>query len=154
MSISNQFGQIRGHYLVGSKAQSQFEPALENISTSLTRYGHGQPQTMFTDNLDNTPLLTRRFPSLIEGVVPVNKYARLPKFTIPDDVTVITISTTDQINRAVASILGDLKDDPNHKLAVSLDCEWNVDIGSHTAASTALLQVAYAQRIYVMQVRW
>jgi hypothetical protein len=153
MSITNQYGELRGSYLVGSKAQSQFAAALNAISTSLSTYGHQQPQLMFTDNLDDTAFLTWHFPSLSQDVMPVSEHARLPPFQIPDTVTILPVTSIHQIEVAVASILDALDaESPDQYLAVGLDAEWNVHHGSSAKSNTAVLQIAFGLRVFVFQV--
>ncbi|KAG8932761.1 hypothetical protein FRC00_014144 [Tulasnella sp. 408] len=153
MSITNQYGDIRGAYLTTSKAQSQFTPALCTIAKSLPLYGHRLPQLFYTDNVDDAPMLKRCFPSLAEGVTPVDENAALPPFSIPDDVSVKILHTLSQIDDAMNSIMDCLElesDDEN--LVIGLDTEWNVDRQSPTPANTAVMQIAFQKKIYVIQV--
>lgn len=153
MSITNQYGDIRGAYLCTSKAHSQFEPALHSIANSLQQYGHQLPQLFFTDNVDDAPLLKRCFPSLAEGVTPVDPNASLPLFTIPSDVTVTLLYTTNQIKNAMRSIMDILEvDNRDQTLVIGLDAEWNVRPGSSSLSNTAVMQIAFEKHIYVIPV--
>lgn len=153
MSITNQYGDIRGAYLTTSKAQSQFTPALCTIAKSLPLYGHQLPQLFYTDNVDDAPMLQRCFPSLAEGVTPVDENAALPPFTIPDDVSVKVLHTLSQIDDAMKSIIDCLEvESDDESLVIGLDAEWNVDRQSPTPANTSVLQIAFQKNIYVIQV--
>lgn len=154
MSLTNDKGELRGVYLVASKAQSQFASALDGISKSLTLYGHSQPQLMFTDNLDDTPFLTRHFPSLSQDVVPVDERTQLPRYVLPDHVIVSVISPqAAHVDKAVATIIDELDaEDPNQYLVIGLDTEWNVNIGSTNRSSTAIVQIALPNRVFIFQV--
>ncbi|KIO25928.1 hypothetical protein M407DRAFT_75136, partial [Tulasnella calospora MUT 4182] len=153
MSITNQYGDIRGAYLCTSKAHSQFEPALHSIADSLQQYGHQLPQLFFTDNVDDAPLLKRSFPSLAEGVTPVDPNASLPLFTIPGDVTVTLLYTTNQIENTMKSIMDTLQvDDKDQTIVIGLDAEWNVRPGSSSLSNTAVMQVAFEKHVYVIPI--
>ncbi|KAG8968224.1 hypothetical protein FRC05_001605 [Tulasnella sp. 425] len=153
MSITNQYGDIRGSYLCTSKAHSQFEPALHSIAKSLPQFSHRPPQLFFTDNVDDAPLLKRCFPSLAEGVIPVDKNASLPLFTIPSEVTISILYTTNQINNAMKSIMDTLVvDSRDQSLVIGLDAEWNVRPGSSSISNTAVMQIAFENHVYIIPI--
>jgi len=77
LTVTNQKGEIRSSNLVATKAHSQFCLALNRMRESLQLYGHRQPELFYTDNMADKGFLESSFPSLLENVVPVQKYANL-----------------------------------------------------------------------------
>ena len=140
---------------VATKAHAQFESALVKMRESLTKYGHLQPQLVYTDNpAADKQFFEQIFPSLLVNVVPVEKYPTLKQFTRPDDVDISVQSTASGIEAALAKITDDLSvDDETSKLVVGFDAEWNVDLSRHGAPRpTAIIQIAYEKWIHIFQV--
>ncbi|KAF8870351.1 hypothetical protein CPB84DRAFT_1754505 [Gymnopilus junonius] len=74
LTVTNEKGEIRSCNLVATKSHKQFELALHAILKSLHLYGHLPPGLAFTDNIQgDRQFLEESFPSLREGVVPVEK---------------------------------------------------------------------------------
>lgn len=156
LTVTNEIGEIRLCVLVATKSHSAFEYALIQVRESLRLYGHPQPELFYTDNMSDRNLLESAFPSLREGVTPVEKYANLPPFSIPDDVCVNVYQTRSAIDAALSSVVDDIpSDDSMPDLVIGLDMEWNVettDIGAFIRGEIAVLQIAYAGNIYILQV--
>ena len=158
LTVTNEKGEIRSCNLVATKAHSQFAVGLDGIQKSLQNYGHSQPKVFYTDNMADKQFLEASFPSLREGVVPVDKYGNLETFTIPNHIPIFVKSTVTCINDAMSTILNDLSDsDHEHKLVVGFDSEWNVEMSGdgrviRRGDHTAVIQIAYENRIYVLQV--
>ena len=155
--MTNERGEIRVFILVPTKAHSQFELALTDVQKSLELYGHSQPQLIYTDNMADKHFLEKCFPSLLEDLVPVEKYSSLPLLEIPDDVIVHVRKTAAAIDDAMRTILDSLlKDGAVEPLAVGFDSEWNVDVSSRGhvqgRGETAIIQIAYERRVYILQV--
>ena len=72
--MTNEFGKIRICDLVPTKAHSQFDIALTRMNHSIHLYGLDPPHVIFTDNLADKPMLEQHFPSLRQGVHPVNTH--------------------------------------------------------------------------------
>jgi hypothetical protein len=155
--VTNERGEIQSCNLVATKAHSQFTAALNNMRESLQLYGHNQPSIFYTDNMSDKMFLETSFPSLRENVVPIDKFSHLEPFRIPDGVHIRVKNTASSINDAISTILDDLSDtDNNQMVVVGFDTEWNVE-RSDTGrivhrGGTATVQIAYADRIYVLQV--
>ncbi|KAJ7170171.1 hypothetical protein C8R46DRAFT_1266577 [Mycena filopes] len=157
LTITNQLGEIRVCNLVATKSHSQFELSLNRMRESLLRYGHNQPEIFYTDNMADKDFLERCFPSLRESVIAVEKYAHLDALEIPDDVHVNVLKNAHDINEVFRAIVSDLPDhDDGEKLVLFLDSEWNVEISERGyvtgRGATAILQIAYKDQIYVIQI--
>ncbi len=151
--------------LVATKSHSQFALALTRMRQSLETYGHSQPVLFYTDNMADKQFLEAAFPSLRTDVVPVEKYAHLEPLSLPDDVSVFVCDTVPAIDQAIATIFDDsmLDDDTvfstdSPDIVVGLDTEWNVDLLTRSQHSggcsrTAIVQIAYKNRVYIMRVR-
>lgn len=157
LTVTNEKGEIRSSNLVATKAQSQSEMALVNMEKSLSLYGHSQPQVFYTDNVSDKPFLERCFPSLRQDVVPIQKYGNLEPFQIPPPPTVKILlkDTSQSIDDAARWILNDVPQDSG-SIFVGFDTEWNVDLSSRgyvtSRGKTAIIQIAYQNRIYIFQV--
>ncbi|KAJ7213648.1 hypothetical protein B0H12DRAFT_1275445, partial [Mycena haematopus] len=157
LTITNEKGEIRVCNLVATKSHSQFELALTRMCESLRRFGHDQPAIFYTDNMADKDFLERCVPSLRDAVISVEKYAHLPSLEIPSTITTTVLKSASLIDEVCRSILIDLPDnDANHQLVLFLDSEWNVetsDRGYVTGrGATAVLQIAYKDHIYVLQI--
>jgi hypothetical protein len=150
--VTNELGQIRICDLVATKAHSQFERHLAQVRKSLELYGHEQPEVFYTDDMKQKGLLTSAIPSLLRGVVPVEKYSFLKKVVIPNDVFILTKNTTQGINHAIDAIMTGVQGDET--IAVGFDIEWNVDLafGSAKKDVVALIQLAFGKNIWLLQV--
>ncbi|KXN85183.1 hypothetical protein AN958_11606 [Leucoagaricus sp. SymC.cos] len=122
---------------------------------SLHRYGHQQPLLFYTDNMNDKQLLESVFPSLRNNVVPLEKHAHLTPFELPEDVQVFVKDTTHSIDDAALTILNDVPTDGG-EIVVGFDTEWNVELTPQgfvrTSGKTAILQIAYKKRVYILQI--
>ena len=124
---------------------------------SVTLYGHLPPLAFYTDNMSDKPFLERCVPSLRNDVMPIDKYGNLETFEIPQspEVEILLKNTALSINDTVRLILDDVPQDDGH-LVIGFDSEWNVDVSSRGTIQgrgiTAVIQIAYQNRIYVFQV--
>ncbi|KAJ7099007.1 ribonuclease H-like domain-containing protein [Mycena epipterygia] len=155
--MTNEKGEIRVFILVPKKAHSQIEPALTQVRESLHLYGHSQPKLIYTDNMSDKPFLEKCYNSLLEDLVPVDKYSSLPLLQIPDDVDILVRKTAPSIDDAIRTILDSLMPDGTlEPIAIGFNSEWNVDVSSHGyvqgRGETAVIQIAYERRVYVLQV--
>jgi hypothetical protein len=149
--MTTELGQIRILNLVSTKSHAQFEPHLQQMSQSLTLFGHEQPQAAYTDNIADQPLLERCFPSLRADVIPVEKYSHLPLFTIPSTISITACKEIGQIDHAIRTILDLAGDNPN--FTVGFDMEWDVDMqDNYRQDVTAVIQIAYENHIFIFQV--
>lgn len=124
---------------------------------SLNLYGHCQPTVFYTDNMADKQFLEHSFPSLRDNMVPIEKYGHLDAFKIPypPEVEIIPKDTVHSINDTARLILDDVPQDEGF-LVVGFDSEWNVEISAHgnvqNRGKTAVIQIAYQNRVYVLQV--
>ena len=123
LSLTNEWGELRLCNLVPTKAHLQFVLALERMRDSLMRYGHPQPQIVFTDNMSDRAFLEHTLPSLCEGVTPVEKYGHLPPFSIPEDITPKVLYTVFAMEDGACAIINQSTGPPSY---VGFDIEWNV----------------------------
>ena len=124
---------------------------------SVTLYGHLSPLAFYTDNMSDKLFLERCVPSLRNDVVPIDKYGNLEAFEFPQspEVEILLKDTVLSINDTIRLILDDVPQDDGY-LDIGFDSEWNVDVSSHGTIQgrgmTAVIQIAYQNRIYVFQV--
>ncbi|EDR06014.1 uncharacterized protein LACBIDRAFT_302278 [Laccaria bicolor S238N-H82] len=88
LTVTNQLGKIRSCNLVATKSHAQFEEALKGILHSLKLYSHILLYLFFTDNMADKQFLEHCFLSLLESVVPVEKYQNLEPLVVPDNVLI------------------------------------------------------------------
>lgn len=156
LTVTNQNGQVRECNLVATKSHSQFEHALIKIRHSLFLYGHLQPYLFYTDTMADKAFLESIFPSLREGVVPIEKHSNLEPFVIPEDVEVLVKDEASSINAALSTILDDVPvEESEPDIVVGFDAEWNVTVGNwgnYTRGEVSVIQIAYERRVYILQV--
>lgn len=164
MSGTNEYVEIRICNLVATKAHEQFRLALLEMKKSLELYGHEQPEFAYTDNMADRAFLEECLPSLRRGITPVEKYADLEPFTIPEspNVHIYMKQTASGIDMAARAILDSLPDQEgpgllSQQVFVGFDTEWNVEArpygGVVSEKRTAVVQIAYKNIIYILQVR-
>ncbi|KAF8867530.1 hypothetical protein CPB84DRAFT_1859325 [Gymnopilus junonius] len=149
LTVTNEKGEICTCNLVATKAQLQYELALTHMHQSLSLYGHMHPLTFYTDNMADKPFLECCFPSLQNDVVPKEKYGDLKPFDIPH-IEILPKDSVLSINNAVHSILDDVPQDEGY-LVIGFDLEWNVN-PSGLRSKTAIIQIAYQNRVYILQI--
>jgi hypothetical protein len=76
---------------------------------------------------------------------------------VPDNVPIFIKKSESAINDAMRTIIDDLHpDDSNAKIVVGFDSEWNVEVSGNgnvvQRGKTAIIQIAYKERIYILQV--
>jgi len=127
---------------------------------SLELYGLWPPSLFYTDNvMADKGFLEETYPSLRKDVVPIKKYSNLEPLTVPPDVQVFLKNTRPSINDDLSTILDDLPStnlENAPPLVVGFDSEWNIEVlpngNVHHRGKTAVVQIAYQRRIYILQV--
>jgi hypothetical protein len=157
LTITNENGEIRVCNLVATKSHSQFELALARMRESLRIYGYDQPAIFYTDNMSDKDFLERCFPSLCDAVVAIEKYSHLDALDVPSTTHIHIMDDIHQIEEAMRSILHDQPNDDNgDDLVIFVDSEWNVETSNRGyvtgRGATAILQIAYKDQIYILQV--
>lgn len=155
--MTNEFGEIRICDLVPTKAHSQFDIALTRMNHSIKLFGLEPPRIVFTDNLADKPMLERHFPSLKEGVRPVNSLGDLPVLQLPSGCIPKVFQTATQINSAILSFIDTISNLDGDTLVVGLDTEWDVDLSARREGvpdrrKTAIMQIAYGNEVWIFQV--
>lgn len=124
---------------------------------SLQLYGHRQPELFYTDNMADKGFLESSFPSLLEDVVPVQKYANLEPFRLPASIAVFTCAESSSINTALSTILNQVPiDESESDIVVGYDSEWKFimsDHGQTERGNISVIQIAFESRVYILQVR-
>ncbi|KAG6808594.1 hypothetical protein H0H92_003610 [Tricholoma furcatifolium] len=156
LTVTNEKGEIRICNLVATKAHAQFELALAEMRKSLILFGHDEPCLFYSDNMSDKEFLEKTFPSLLQDVVPIEKYSHLQPLTISDDCISVKRSTT-AINDAMRTILDLLPDDDSEtQVVIGLDSEWNVETSERGYVTgrgqTAILQIAVEKKVYILQI--
>ncbi|KAJ6513462.1 hypothetical protein C8R45DRAFT_1088486 [Mycena sanguinolenta] len=125
LTLTNEFGEARVLAFVATSSHADFETASNKVQDNLDRYGHCQPEVIFTDNpAADKQFLERVFPSLTKDVVPAEKYPGMEMFAIPQGVDIRCRKSPADINAQIALIMTDLNmEDPNDKLVVGFDAE-------------------------------
>jgi hypothetical protein len=126
------------------------------MKASLELYGHSIPSVFFTDNVaQDRPFLESIFPSLREGVAPVEKYPNLEALTLPANVIVRTMDTAAGIDDAIRTILESLSADGSGSTVVGFDTECNVNISPTGQVSgrelTAIIQIAHENCVFIFK---
>ena len=157
LTATNENSEIRCCNLVATKAHSQYELALIRIRKSLELYSLSQPSLAYTDNMSDRGFLEKSFPSLHTGVIPVEKYGDLEEYRLPPNVEISVKNEPSSINAAMETILDDVpSDDPDTQIVVGFDSEWNVEVSVggrvHERGRTSIIQIAYKNRVYILQV--
>ncbi|KAF7293600.1 3'-5' exonuclease domain-containing protein [Mycena indigotica] len=155
LTVTNEKGEIRVCVFVATKSHSQFDDALRRLADDLVVYGHNLPEVFYTDNMVDKAMLERIFPSLLENVVPVDKYAHLPLLETPDFVRNPTVLDDEaMINNAMRAILDDVP--AGRELVIGFDSEWNVDMTQYGRfggrSPPAVLQIAYQNSVFILKV--
>ncbi|KAJ6460535.1 hypothetical protein C8R45DRAFT_1179980 [Mycena sanguinolenta] len=145
LTVTNELGEIRICNLVATKSHSQFELALNRMRESLERYGHDQPAIFYTDNMADKDFLK----------ISSGEYPHLDTLKIPSSVRTRILDTV--ADTAMGSILHDLPDtNSKEKLVIFVDSEWNVETSAQGYVTgrgqTAILQIAYKDHIYILQI--
>ncbi|KAJ3515878.1 hypothetical protein NLJ89_g1482 [Agrocybe chaxingu] len=155
LSVANEKGEIRAANFVHTKAHSQFTPLLGWMRESLELYGHEPPKLAFTDLPTDRAFLEAAFPSLREGVVPIEKYGHLEPFILPAGVQLHIYHERSAIDIAMSSILENAPIDAGAPdLVVGYDCEWNVlmEHGRCERGEVAVVQIAFKNHVYILQI--
>ncbi len=117
---------------------------------SLELYGHRQPVLFYTDNMADKQFLESCFPSLREGLVPVEKFSHLDRLELPSDISVFVRESVQSIEQAIKTIFDHAGE---NEVIVGFDVEWNVDLLQGNGRSqTAVIHIAYEKQVYIMKV--
>jgi len=136
--------------LTPTKAHDQFMPALQQISKSLTMYGHSPIELVFTDNPrgDKRELETN-IPSLLTDVVAVPDSSALQNLKLPETVQTLVLSSAFQINTRLNSIMSAIS---QSEFYVALDMEWSVNREMGIQGRVAVISMTYGQEIFLIPV--
>ncbi len=126
---------------------------------SLETYGLAQPHIIFTDTMADKNFLESTFPSLYDGVRPITEHGDLETLELPSDVQVHVQKSTTQIESTILSLIDLMPDVEDSVMVVGLDLEWSVDLdarhlGHNDHHQTAIVQIAYNNKIWIFQVRY
>jgi hypothetical protein len=136
--------------LTPTKAHDQYMPTLALIPHSLHKYGHGELDLVYTDNVRGDKAeLERALPALTRDVVPVQS-SSLARLSLPDDWEVCTLGSPFQINSRLNSLMEDLVSNAN--IYTAMDMEWSVNREDGIHGRVALIQLAYCKCIYLIPV--
>ncbi len=128
------------------------------MAESLDLYGHNQPQLFYTDNMADKSFLESSFPSLRNGVIPIEKYGDLEPFVLPSDVHILIRRDKPAINAALSTLIEHIPaEESDPELVIGYDCEWNCtlsDNGRQERGEIAIIQIAFEKRVYILQVRF
>lgn len=145
----NEFNEVRKMTLTPTKAHNQFMPGLTEITKSLHLYGHGEVEAIYTDNVrGDKHELEHAFPSLSKGVVPVPDISALPRLAIPEKWSRYVLSSAFQIATRMNAIL----DSSSAEIILAMDMEWSVDLSTGMHGKVAILQIAFHETIFILQV--
>ena len=149
----NEIGEVRTLTLTPTKAHDQCMPSLSTVSHSLRKYGHGDVELVYTDNVRGDKAeLEQVFPSLRRDILPVPS-SSLESLSLPDDWEIHTLSSPFQINSRLDSLMENLADIPSSaSIHVAVDMEWSVDRENGIHGRIALIQLAYRKCIYLIPV--
>lgn len=163
MDVTTEFGEIRLSVFTSTKSHEAFEPSFLALRDSLQRYGHPQPELVFTDNVSDATMLQRIYPSLLEGVQPVDAWAHLDPLSLPPtpQICVTLVQGLENIENIIRGYLfqpdGSEQLD-SFKMVVGMDMEWNVQISncgpavSAKSGKTAILTIAQDTTVHVLQI--
>jgi hypothetical protein len=151
-TANNQDGEVRAMTFTPTKAHDQFIPVLAEIPRSLSKYGHGDTELMFTDNVRaDKAELEHAFPALLKNVFPVPS-SSLEPLVLPRNV-VHTLRTTFLINNRINTIMETLNDiPPNKSIRCVVDFEWSVDVTTGIYGRVALISLECQKNIYLIPV--
>ncbi|KAF9536096.1 hypothetical protein CPC08DRAFT_731704, partial [Agrocybe pediades] len=125
----NEYSEIRYMNFASTKSQNQFIPALMAVSESLATFGHHPIKLIFTDNSRaDAAAIESAIPSMTRDVVPVPNPSQINELTLPNDVSIITLSSTFQINTRFNTIIAKVSE--MEKTYVAFDIEWPVNLSS------------------------
>ena len=101
--------------------------------------------------------LEKSFPSLRSDVIPVEKYGDLEEYCLPANVEIAVKNEPASINAAMETILDDVpSENPDAQIIVGFDTEWNIEVTVggrvHEHGQTSIVQIAYRNRVYILQV--
>ena len=111
LGVTNEKNEICVCNFIATKSHSQYELALQNVHNSLDLYGHPQPSLVYTDNMSDKKFLEDCFPSLRQGVTPIEKYGHLEELVVPSEIPILIKNTSEAINDAIHTILDDVPED-------------------------------------------
>lgn len=137
-----------------TKGHDQFMPNMHEIAWSLMKFGHGKVEAVFTDNVHaDKEEVQRAFPSLLEDVVPVPAHSTLPPLMFPEQTwRVVHLSTALQVNLRFDIIMNH-RTVENPVVTVAFGMQWPVNIETGIQSPVAIIQVAYQEVMYIIQVR-
>lgn len=157
LTVTNQKGEICICNLVATQAHFQFKLALKCMHESLDLYGQKQPELFYTHNMSDKSFLESLFPFLHADVKPIDKYSHLEPFLLLADVKVCVYNNEQSINAALSMIINDVpEEESDPELALGYDSEWNFiisDNGRHECGEITIIQIAYQEQVYILQVR-
>lgn len=153
-TVVNEFGEVHAMTLTPTKAHDQFMPALSEIANALKKYGHGDIELVYTDNVHaDKPELERVFPSLLWDLSPVP--TTTAPLVIPDKWKehIYILSSAYQVNNFFNIIMEDLAHlAEDATLLFPFDMEWSVDRSQGIQGRVALIQLIYTNHIYLLPV--
>jgi len=150
-TVVNEYNEIRSIIMTPTKAHSQYMPALQEIPKSLNRYGHEPIQLAFTDNpRADKQELEVNIPSLLKDIVPVPNHTLLNQLTLPENNTVVVLSSTFQVNTRLNNIMNDIRHGDD--FFVAMDMEWSVNRETGIHGRVALVSLSYGKEIFVIPV--
>lgn len=147
----NEYNEIVGMVLTQHKGHDQIAPALMAINRAAESFGHTLPQVVYTDSVRaDRRAYEQYFPSLFEGVVSMPQPGNLPLLKLPASWRVVHLTSATQVNIRFNNIMA--THSATHPVVVGLALSWPVDTQSGIHGRVALIQIAYEQTVFLIQV--
>ena len=155
-TILNHLEQIRYQAFVPTKSLIHIQNGLEEIVTSLKKFGLPEPELGYTDNVaQDIGTFVACIQSLGKNVdsVQLDQFSDLPQLVLPQDVSIHTFGTMTGIQSACLNVLDMIKSDQTI-FHIGFDMEWEFSTGLAGLGSqkTALIQIALPKIVYLFQV--
>ena len=153
--IVNEYGEIRILNFTATKSQDALRPSFIAARESMKMFGHPPIEIMYTDNVADAPFLQECFPSLLEGVHPINPYSELPPLCIPTSIQPTLARTQEEIHNVMLCLFSDGSDIP--EVNVAMDMEWSVSLNEYTrtvqsTGTVDVISLAFDNKVYILHI--
>lgn len=152
----NEYEEIKAQVFTVTKSHDELRTTLDNMVGGMQALGHQDIQFLFTDDCcKDRAYFAQCIPSLSNSVNPTStsRFSALHSLTLPTNLSdmVIIVNRESLLDEIMMMFFGAIE--VRRDIVVSFDLEWTFTYDGRPPGKVSVLQIAYGENIYIIQLQ-